>query len=72
VINAIITIIWGFFGFFMIPDLPNRPNPRSFWFTKEHANMAMERLERYNRAEPKKMTWAGAKYASPYCHVTWC
>lgn len=61
VINAIITVIWGFFGFFMIPDLPNRPNPRSFWFTKEHAAMAMERLERHNRAEPKKMTWAGVK-----------
>lgn len=45
----------------MIPDLPNRPNPRSFWFTKDMAAMAMERLERHNRAEPKKMTWAGAK-----------
>jgi hypothetical protein len=67
VINAIITIIWGFFGFFMIPDLPNRPNPRAFWFTKEHASMAMERLEKHNRAEPKKMTWAGAKYVfSPF------
>ncbi|KAE8444737.1 hypothetical protein EG329_014297 [Mollisiaceae sp. DMI_Dod_QoI] len=61
VINAIITVIWGFLGFFMIPDLPNRPNPRSFWFTKEHARMAMERLERHNRAEPKKMTWAGVR-----------
>ncbi|TVY84691.1 putative transporter SEO1 [Lachnellula suecica] len=61
VINAIITVVWGIAGFFMIPDLPNNPNPRAFWFTKGHAVMAMERLERHNRAEPKRMTWAGVK-----------
>ncbi|TVY45354.1 Pantothenate transporter [Lachnellula subtilissima] len=61
VINAIITVVWGVLGFFMIPDLPNNPNPRAFWFTKEHAAMAMERLERHNRAEPKRMTWVGVK-----------
>lgn len=62
VINAIITVVWGVLGFFMIPDLPNNPNPRAFWFKKEHAVMAMERLERHNRAEPKRMTWVGVKY----------
>jgi len=62
VINAIITVFWGIAGFFMLPDLPNNPNPRAFWFNKEHAAMAMERLERHNRAEPKRMTWAGVKY----------
>jgi hypothetical protein len=45
----------------MIPDLPNKPNPRAFWFTKDMARLSMERLERHNRAEPKKMTWAGVK-----------
>jgi hypothetical protein len=62
VINAIITVAWGVAGFFMLPDLPNHPNPRAFWFNKEHAAMATERLDRHNRAEPKRMTWAGVKY----------
>ncbi|KAJ5097989.1 allantoate permease [Penicillium argentinense] len=61
VINAIITVVWGFAGFVMIPDLPNNPNPRSFWFKKVHAELSMERLARNGRAEPKKMTWAGVK-----------
>ncbi|KAJ5083447.1 allantoate permease [Penicillium angulare] len=63
VINAIITVVWGFAGFFMIPDLPNKPNPRAFWFNETHARLSRERLERHGRAEPKKMTWAGAKRA---------
>ncbi|KAJ5873859.1 Major facilitator superfamily domain general substrate transporter [Penicillium soppii] len=61
VINAIITVIWGFAGFFMIPDLPNRPNPRAFWFKKVHGELSLERLARNGRAEPKRMTWAGVK-----------
>lgn len=61
VINAIITVVWGFAGFFMIPDLPNRPNPRAFWFKKVHGELALERLARNGRAEPKQMTWAGVK-----------
>ncbi|KAJ5184178.1 hypothetical protein N7492_001794 [Penicillium capsulatum] len=61
VINAIITVVWGFAGFFMIPDLPNKPNPRAFWFKRVHAELSMERLARTGRAEPKKMTWAGIK-----------
>ncbi|KAI1805099.1 putative allantoate permease [Daldinia bambusicola] len=61
IINGIMTVVVGALGFFLLPDLPNRVNPRAFWFKKEHAKLAMERLERYGRAEPKKMTWAGAK-----------
>lgn len=61
VINAIITVVWGVFGFFMIPDLPNKSNPRAFWFKKAHAEVSMERLERFHRAEPKRITWAGVK-----------
>lgn len=61
VINAIITVIWGAAGFIMLPDLPNRPNPRAFWFKKEHAELSLERLARNGRAEPKKMSWAGIK-----------
>ncbi|KAJ5760323.1 Major facilitator superfamily domain general substrate transporter [Penicillium odoratum] len=63
VINSIITVVWGFAGFFMIPDLPNKPNPRAFWFRRVHGELSMERLVRHGRAEPKKMSWAGAKRA---------
>ncbi|KAI0378174.1 putative allantoate permease [Hypomontagnella monticulosa] len=61
IINGIMTVAVGALGFFMLPDLPNRVNPRAFWFKKGHARIAMERLERHGRAEPKKMTWAGAR-----------
>ncbi|KAH8810652.1 major facilitator superfamily domain-containing protein [Xylogone sp. PMI_703] len=61
VINAIITVVWGLAGFFMIPDLPNKPNPRAFWFRKIDAELSLERLARNGRAEPKKMTWAGVR-----------
>ncbi|KAK5952411.1 hypothetical protein OHC33_006454 [Knufia fluminis] len=61
VINGVITVVWGAMGFFMLPDLPNKPNPRAFWFKKRHAELAMARLERYGRAEPKKVSWAGAR-----------
>lgn len=64
IINGIMTVVVGVLGFFLLPDLPNRVNPRAFWFKKEHAKLAMERLERHGRAEPKKMTWAGAKYVT--------
>ncbi|KZF23089.1 MFS general substrate transporter [Xylona heveae TC161] len=59
VINAIMTVVWGFAGFFMIPDYPNRPNPRAFWFNKTHAELSMQRLIRHGRSEPKKITWDG-------------
>ena len=55
IINAIMTVVVGLFGFFLIPDYPNRRNPLAFWFTKADAALAMERLERHNRAEPKRM-----------------
>lgn len=61
VINAVITVLWGFLGFCMIPDLPNRPNPRAFWFKKVHAELSLERLARTGRAEPQRMTWAGVQ-----------
>ncbi|KAK9802424.1 putative Major facilitator superfamily transporter [Seiridium cardinale] len=61
VINAIMTVVVGLLGFFLLPDLPNNVNPRAFWFKEGHAKLAMERLDRHGRAEPKRMTWAGAK-----------
>ncbi|KAK0198136.1 retrograde regulation protein 2 [Armillaria mellea] len=61
IINGIMTVIFAFFGFFLLPDLPNKPNPRAFWFNEGHAVMAMDRLERHHRAEPKKVTWTSIK-----------
>ncbi|KAI7078711.1 major facilitator superfamily transporter, partial [Hortaea werneckii] len=61
VINAIITVVWGLLGFVMLPDYPNKPNPRAFWFNKTHGEMAMERLVRHKRAEPKPVTFAAFK-----------
>ncbi|CAJ2511307.1 Uu.00g069320.m01.CDS01 [Anthostomella pinea] len=61
VINGVMTVVVGLLGFVMLPDLPNRPNPRAFWFKEGHARLAMERLERHGRAEPKKMSWAAAQ-----------
>lgn len=48
VVNAIITVVWSIFGFFMILDLPNKPNYLSLWCTKDMARVEMERLERHN------------------------
>ncbi|PGG96121.1 hypothetical protein AJ79_09718 [Helicocarpus griseus UAMH5409] len=61
IVNAIMTVVWGFAGFFMIPDLPNKPNPRAIWFTKAHAELSMARLVRHGRSEAKKMTWEGVR-----------
>jgi MFS family permease len=61
IINGIITVVWGIAGVFMMPDVPNKPNPLAFWFRKGDAELAMLRLARHGRAESKKMTWAGVK-----------
>ncbi|OMP81747.1 Pantothenate transporter liz1 [Diplodia seriata] len=61
IINAIITVVWGCLGIFMLPDLPNKPNPAAFWFSKGHGEVAMARLARHKRAEPEKLTLAAAK-----------
>ncbi|ORY57753.1 major facilitator superfamily transporter [Pseudomassariella vexata] len=61
IINAVMTVVVGALGFFLLPDTPNNVNPRAFWFKEGHAQLAMERLERNGRAEPKKITWESAK-----------
>ncbi|GJN66307.1 allantoate permease [Purpureocillium lilacinum] len=60
VINAIITVIWGLAGYFMIPDSPYKPNPWAFWFKEKHAEFSRLRLERTNRVDSKPITWASA------------
>ncbi|CAK4031342.1 Major facilitator superfamily domain, general substrate transporter [Lecanosticta acicola] len=67
VVNAIITVVWGVFGIFMIPDYPNKRNPQAFWFSRNDQELAISRLIRNKRAEPKKITWAAAKR----CFSSW-
>lgn len=62
IINAIITVVQGALGYFMIPDSPQKPNPWAFWFKTTHAEYALHRLERENRVDMKPITWAAAKY----------
>ncbi|KAM0424554.1 hypothetical protein ACHAPT_010270 [Fusarium lateritium] len=65
VINAIMTIVLGFFGYVMLPDTPNKPNPwAKWWFNDTHAQIAMKRLERHGRTESKRITWAASKRAA--------
>ncbi len=61
IINCIMTICVGVFGFFFLPDTPNNPNPRAFWFKKHYGRLAMERLDRHGKIAPSKITWASAK-----------
>lgn len=56
------TVTCGGLGLVMLPDYPNRPNPRAIWFTRQHAELALERLSRHGKAKPKSVSWAGAKY----------
>ncbi|KAL6360035.1 hypothetical protein LRP88_05733 [Fusarium phalaenopsidis] len=61
VVNAIITVLQGAAGYFMIPDYPNNLNPREIWFKRTHAELAMHRLDREGRIDIKPITWAAAK-----------
>ncbi|KAJ7364304.1 major facilitator superfamily domain-containing protein [Mycena albidolilacea] len=61
ILNSVMTIVVGLAGFVFLPDYPNTPNPRAFWFTTNDAKIAMARLERHGRAEPKPISWAGAR-----------
>ncbi|WVQ94995.1 hypothetical protein IAU59_002087 [Kwoniella sp. CBS 9459] len=45
-------------GYFLIPDTPNRPNPRSkFYLKDEHIKFAVARMEKFKRAPTKGFTW---------------
>ena len=61
IINCIMTICVGLCGFFILPDVPNNPNPRAFWFKKHYARLAMERLDRYGKVAPRKITFDSVK-----------
>ena len=55
------TVVLGGAGFFMRPDSPANPNPRARWLTADHARLAHDRLLRYGRATPGRITWKSAK-----------
>jgi len=61
VINGVMTLTVGAAGVFMLPDYPNRPNPRAFWLSDEHIGMANNRLNRHGRSDAKRITWKSAK-----------
>ena len=69
IINCIMTVCAGTLGFFMLPDYPNRPNPRAIWFTRQHAELALERLARHNREKPRGVSWTGIKYDLREMHL---
>ncbi|KAK3952817.1 MFS general substrate transporter [Pseudoneurospora amorphoporcata] len=70
IINGLLTLLIGFTGFFLIPDYPNSPNPRSLssphsryggWLSNKHVEIAEDRLKRHGRTDSKKITWRAAK-----------
>lgn len=69
VINAIITVCWGFLGVVMLPDYPNKRNPRAFWYTRNDQELAIGRLIKHKRAEPRPVTWASAKRTFSLVHI---
>ncbi|KAH7014411.1 major facilitator superfamily domain-containing protein [Microdochium trichocladiopsis] len=61
IVNGVMTVVVGAIGLVMLPDYPNDPNPRAVWFTKQHAELSLERLARHGRGKPSPVTWAGVK-----------
>lgn len=45
----------------MLPDYPNKRNPRAFWFSRNDQELAIGRLIRHKRAEARPVTWSTAK-----------
>lgn len=78
IINCGMTLVVGIAGFFMLPDYPHNPNPRAFWLTPAHTQLAQKRLQKDGRADSKRITWAAAKrtakmtitYAIPILYIT--
>lgn len=52
IINCIMTICVALMGPFMIPDFPDSPNPRAFWFKLRDKEIAQARLKRFRRESP--------------------
>ncbi|TLD20761.1 hypothetical protein PspLS_08362 [Pyricularia sp. CBS 133598] len=56
IVECLMTVVVGCFGFFMVPGLPHKPNRWAFWFKESDAKLAMKRLHRHGKQEPVKIT----------------
>lgn len=54
-------MIYALAGFWLIPDFPTMPNPRSFWLRPRDVEMAVERTAQFRRSANKKFTWSTVK-----------
>ncbi|KAJ4289671.1 hypothetical protein N0V90_011000 [Kalmusia sp. IMI 367209] len=59
IMDAIISLpiaIWGFFG---LPDLPH--NTKAFYWSTDHVQYGIKRIEQFGQTAQKKLTWKEAK-----------
>ncbi|KAH8845166.1 hypothetical protein MCOR21_010576 [Pyricularia oryzae] len=56
IVECLMTVVVGCFGFLMVPGLPHKLNPWAFWFKESDAKLAMKRLHRHGKQEPVKIT----------------
>ena len=54
-------MIYALAGFWLIPDFPTMPNPRSFWLRPQDIDMAVQRTSQFRRTANKKFTWQTVK-----------
>ena len=61
IVNCIITVVWKFWASLCCRTIQTIPIRGAFWFNKQHGEMAITRLIRHKRAEPRPVTLASAK-----------
>ncbi|EIM80384.1 MFS general substrate transporter [Stereum hirsutum FP-91666 SS1] len=53
IMDGVISLPIAFAGLFLIPDIPNKPNPRArWWLRQKHLDIAQERMAQMKRAPP--------------------
>ncbi|SPN98661.1 related to transporter protein [Cephalotrichum gorgonifer] len=80
IMDAVISFPIAFWGFFGLPDLPH--NTRAFYWTEEHIQYGVERIEKFGQKAQPKLTWAEIKrvylgseiwaFVLPYTMVAAC
>ncbi|GAA6006028.1 hypothetical protein JCM10207_007314 [Rhodosporidiobolus poonsookiae] len=56
VVNACITGAVAFYGYYALPDYPNRPNPAGKWLKQRHIEAALARTHKLGRKLPSGWT----------------